>query len=581
MNQLYENPINDYQFKTISLNRQLILPKDNNKSIFKNESLKKTILIKKCLLKGKKDLFKNEMNNNDMNSILSNDNSFGKSNSFNLNPFNKSKILGQFNSAQSNNTLLPGTKFIELRSLLHTPRNSLKNFFPQKTAITKKSNKFKINQSEDIKKSLLKGMKGSFSDTNFSYVNILRYNDFVKIDKINKARSYKKNMDNYELSNLSISETIKNNFLKDKNGMFLYNNKYVNEYWSFRKKYDAKYFIKENKKKKSKKEILEYFNKLKSKILNENKLIRKKIKSSYTDLENKKNEINYQSSIINTPREFKKIFYNYNKERAKKENIKTNIIINESKDPNAKKYTFPGKNLISQNINENNHTHMAIDRIDKLYHDLLVFNLPDLDNKVYIRKLLYDVFIEFKNMLLLSMAKNRDINLDKTGLDLDSFYNCNTKINQQGMILAKKLFQVFNNKSNNKYLSLENYVNGMLTLKNSSREDKLDLFFEILDEKSKGYMTYDDIYKFGIISLQKISFNFETMEAFNREKSKGKNIDIKIIETLADYFSRMIFKLVNIDIKDNIPLKLLKKMIIQGGEQADYIEFLFGSGNFV
>ena len=243
MNQLYENPINDYQFKTISLNKQLILPKDNNKSIFKNESLKKTILIKKCLLKGKKDLFKNEMNNNDMNSILSNDNSFGKSNSFNLNPFNKSKILGQFNSAQSNNTLLPGTKFIELRSLLHTPRNSLKNFFPQKTAITKKSNKFKINQSEDIKKSLLKGMKGSFSDTNFSYVNILRYNDFVKIDKINKARSYKKNMNNYELSNLSVSETIKNNFLKDKNGMFLYNNKYVNEYWSFRKKYDAKYFI--------------------------------------------------------------------------------------------------------------------------------------------------------------------------------------------------------------------------------------------------------------------------------------------------------------------------------------------------
>ena len=92
MNQLYENPINDYQFKTISLNRQLILPKDNNKSIFKNESLKKTILIKKCLLKGKTDLFKNEINNNDMNSILSNDNSFGKSNSFNLNPFNSYNI---------------------------------------------------------------------------------------------------------------------------------------------------------------------------------------------------------------------------------------------------------------------------------------------------------------------------------------------------------------------------------------------------------------------------------------------------------------------------------------------------------
>ena len=582
MNQLYENPINDYKSKIISLNRQIILPNDNFKSIFKNDRLKKTILIKKCMLKGKKDLFKNEIiNNNDMNSILSNDNSFGKTSSFNLNPFNKSKILSQFNSAQSNNNLSPSNKFIELRSLIHTPRNSINNFFPQKTAIIKKRRQFKINQSEDIKNSLLKRMKGSFSSTNFSYVNILRYNDFVKIDKINKAKTYKKNMFNNELSDLSISETIKNNFLKDKNGIFLYNNKYINEYWSFRKKYDAKYFIKEARKKKSKNEISEYFNKLKSKILKENKMIRKKIQSSYTDLENKKSEINYQSSIINTPREFKKLFYDFNKERAKKENIKTNIIINESKEPNAKKYYFPDKNLISKIINENNHTHLAIDKIDKSYHDLLIFNLPDLDDKVYIRKLLYDIFIEFKNMLLLSMAKNRDINLDKTGLDLDSFYNCNTKINQQGMILAKKLFHVFNNKTNNKYLSLENYVNGMLTLKNSNREDKLDLFFGILDQNSKGYMTYDDIYKFGIISLQKISFNFETIEDFNREKNKGKNMDIKIIETLADYFSRMIFKLVNIDIKDNIPLKLLKKMIIQGGEQADYIEFLFGSGNFV
>ena len=52
------------------------------------------------------------------------------------------------------------------------------------------------------------------------------------------------------------------------------------------------------------------------------------------------------------------------------------------------------------------------------------------------------------------------------------------------------------------------------------------------------------------------------------------------MENLADYFTRMIFKLVNIDIKKNIPLKLLKKMIIQGGDQADYIEFLFGSGKF-
>ena len=154
-------------------------------------------------------------------------------------------------------------------------------------------------------------------------------------------------------------------------------------------------------------------------------------------------------------------------------------------------------------------------------------------------------------------------------------------MNQQGLIVAKKLFNVFNNKSGNKYLSLENYVNGMLILKDSSRENKLNLFFDMLDENSKGYMTYDDIYKFGVISLQKITFNFESIDDYNKAKNNKNNMDIKIIETLADYFSRMIFKLVNIDIKGHIPLELLKKFVLQGGEQADNIEFLFGSGNFV
>ena len=46
-------------------------------------------------------------------------------------------------------------------------------------------------------------------------------------------------------------------------------------------------------------------------------------------------------------------------------------------------------------------------------------------------------------------------------------------------------------------------------------------------------------------------------------------------------YINLVFKLVNIDINEKIPLELLKKMIMQGGEQADYIELLFGSSNFI
>ena len=583
MNHLSENIINDYKSKIISINKQIKLPNDN-KSIFQNDIFNKTVRIKRTLLKKKKEISKNNnINNNDINTIFSNNNSLRNSNSFNLNNFNKSKILGASNSTQNNKILTKSTKYVDLKSIfINSPRNtSSNNFFPKKISNIKKHYMIKNNQNENFKSSLLKRNKGLLNNR-FSYSNILRYNDFIKFDKINKAKSINSDTNNNETSKSSMTERIKSSFLKDQSGMYLYKNKYINEYFSFIKKYDLNQFIKERRQRKTKKEIFDYFNKLKTNFLKENNIIRKKIKSSYSSLENKKNEINYKNSIINSSKEFRKIFISFNKKRAKNEKIKTNIYLNESKNPNAEKYDNLDNETIScKYINDNNVTHYAIDKIDKIYHDLLVFNLPDLDNKIYIRKLLYDIFIEFKNMLLLSMAKNRNINLEKNCLDLDSFYNCNTKVNQQGLIVAKKLFNVFNNKSDNKYLSLENYVNGMLILKDSSRENKLNLFFDMLDENSKGYMTYDDIYKFGVISLQKITFNFESIDDYNKAKNNKNNMDIKIIETLADYFSRMIFKLVNIDIKGHIPLELLKKFVLQGGEQADNIEFLFGSGNFV
>ena len=158
--------------------------------------------------------------------------------------------------------------------------------------------------------------------------------------------------------------------------------------------------------------------------------------------------------------------------------------------------------------------------------------------------------------------------------------NCNTKINQQGKIIAKKLYKVFNNKIDNQYLNLENYIDGMLKLKDTNKENKLNLFFEMLDNKSDGSLEYNDIYKLSIICLQKIIFNIEDEKDIEKLEKDNNSSYSEIIQGLAEFFCKLIFKLVNVDIKEKIPMKLLKKMIIQGGEQADYIELLFGSSNF-
>ena len=572
MSSFLEKPINETKIKRKIFYNQIIFKKDSNN--IKKDKVKAIGILKKHLPKNKMFKKKNVNDNNDSKSnifqIKMNDNSF------NVNQFNNSNFESKIGSIEDNKTSTPNIKYINLKSIFNTPRRSSTdiNFF-KKISIKKSQNENKINLTKRIK---LKSKKPGSVKYHFSYNNIQRYNDFIKIAKINKEKSFKYNIYN---NDINFSQTSKNSFLKDKFGLYLYKNKYITDHFSFLQSSNTKKLINELKKKKSKIDISSYFNKLKSNLLEENKEMRKNIKSSYLTLEQRQKDINSKKEKINSPKEFRKIFFSYNKNRAEKEKILTNLYINESKNPKAKVYDFGEKNENCKIINENNIATLVENKVNKLYHDLLIFKLPNLNDKIYIRKILYDVFIEFKNMLTLSMMKNKNINIHRNGLDFDSFYNCNTKINQQGQTIAKRLFKIFNNKSDDKYITFENYVNGMLKIKNSDKEKKLNLFFDMIDENSKGYMTYDDIYKFGIISLQKITLNLETMDDFEKVKKDKNNLNVSVIEMLADFFSRMIFNLVNIDIKENIPVSLLKKTIIQGGEQADYIEFLFGSINFV
>ena len=552
MSTFLENQIIDTNkdIKRETLYKKINLRKNNNNNIPKDNFLKKGIIM-------------NLRNFNDYNSF--NFKNSTSNSSYNLIKFNNTKYSNKNASFENNKTPIANLKYINLKDLCYSQRKSLSNNNFVAISIKNQINKIKKNQ---IKKYILRGKK----------TDSIKHYFFNK--NINKDKSFKNNLFTNEEIKLNLSDTSINDFLKEKFGVYLYNNKYIKEHFSTLRKLDKNKFINEIKKKNLNTDNSNFFNKLKSELLEENKTMRKNVKSSYSILKKRQNIFNSIKMKINSPKEFRKLFYSYNKKRAEKENILTNLYMDETKDPKAKIYNFGEKPEKFNIINENNIVTLAENKINKEFHDLLIFDIPNLNDKFYIRKLLYDVFIEFKNMLLLSMMRNRNIKICKHGLDLDSFYICNEKMNQQGQTIAGKLFKIFNNKSDNKYLSFENYLNGMLKLKNENKEKRLNLFFDMLDESSKGYMSYDDIYKFGIMSLQKITMNLETMEDFEKYKKNKKNSNIKIIEGLADFFVRMIFKLVNIDIKKNIPLNLLKKAIIKGGETADYIEFLFGIMNF-
>ena len=416
-----------------------------------------------------------------------------------------------------------------------------------------------------------------------------RYNDLLKFRAIRKKLfsnySAKGKTDNEFIKAKELNYKTQQNFIKNKNGVFLL--KKINQglYRDDRNLAKKKMqTIKNEKLNHSNNNIFGNFGKFKLKINEDNNKMKRVIKNEFSKLKQLRKTFVSNRPNENTKKGLEELFYSYNKQRAKNEKIVTNRLIDDNHIYSPLEELFPDRTRQKKNniniLNSHNIINIAQNKVNKLFHDLLIFQLPKLSDAKYVRKVLYDIFIEFKLLLFLSMLKNKDIEIDKKGIDFNTFYNCNTKMNQQGIKIAKKIFEIFNNKTDSKYMNFHNYIEGMLKIKDTNKENKLNLFFEMLDNNSDGCLAYDDIYKLSIICLSKITLNIEDEEDYTKIVEGSNKSSIDIVKGLAEYFCKMIFKLVDVDTREKIPLDLLKRTIIKGGEQADYIELLFGSAGF-
>ena len=228
-------------------------------------------------------------------------------------------------------------------------------------------------------------------------------------------------------------------------------------------------------------------------------------------------------------------------------------------------------------------TNQANKKVEQLFPDLCTFHLPKIlrQNKEYTIKLLYDVFIEFKTLLKCSMIHNRNLNIHKKGIDFETFYNCNTKINQQGIALSRKIFKAFNNKTNVNYMPWQNYMDGMMKIKDPNIDNKLDLFFQILDENGDGSFDYNEVFNLSLISLQRVLPEKKQSKNNSKKSEKDKeNEEPDITNILAEFLTKYVFRLVGIDIDGEIPIDLLREKMDEKNEESEYLEFFLCADNF-
>ncbi len=228
------------------------------------------------------------------------------------------------------------------------------------------------------------------------------------------------------------------------------------------------------------------------------------------------------------------------------------------------------KSIIHKNIIEiKDMAHHAEREINKFYPDLISMNIPAV-LKTYPklkRRIFYDIFIQFKNLLTLCVCVTKNLKQIKKGLDFSTFFNCLPQMKSQGKTQALKLYNTLN-KLNTDYLNWEEFMQGMLSMKSNNISDKIDIFFHVIDSDGNGLLSFDEVYEISKKSLMRTLGD------------KNDNNDDEVVNSLASYFANLIFQLVDMDIDQEIPMDKIKEKILEGQSAAGYLEMFICADSF-
>lgn len=109
------------------------------------------------------------------------------------------------------------------------------------------------------------------------------------------------------------------------------------------------------------------------------------------------------------------------------------------------------------------------------------------------------------------------------------------------------------------YINWENFLAILSGLQGKSLESKLSIFFKISDREQVGSLSKEQIKELADISLSKFV-----------HKSTP---DDPIVENLVDYFTKLLFESLHVDLDQRMPLETLKNAIIQVSKQEEPFTF--------
>jgi len=126
--------------------------------------------------------------------------------------------------------------------------------------------------------------------------------------------------------------------------------------------------------------------------------------------------------------------------------------------------------------------------------------------------------------------------------------------------IVKRIFHSINTRGNG-MVDWNEFVQGLGTMKAKNVEDKINLFFKMIDEDGNGKLSWDEVYDLCYSALEKYTPNLAEDE---------------FMKSLVDYFCKFIFESVKRDASDEIPMEEIKEVISNNEAGADLLAMFCG-----
>eukprot|EP00347_Sterkiella_histriomuscorum_P015139 403358172 len=165
------------------------------------------------------------------------------------------------------------------------------------------------------------------------------------------------------------------------------------------------------------------------------------------------------------------------------------------------------------------------------------------------RSEIIQIFSKFKALCEMTLKEFKDQGKDLTqckGVNFEKFKMSLPELKFETETFAKRVFDQCNGGSHNEYLDWEHFLLAVRAIQARNIDQKIDLFFKIIDQDGNGSLSYDEVFEICSNSFSKFSPNIE---------------EDQYMRALTEFFTSVIFRAVGKQFDEEIPLWDIKSAI--------------------